>query len=103
MRIEIVVGNIVRQPDVDALVNSANANLRFGPPTARLASKCLEDTGRFSKAKWGLPNVFPYTAQAETCLRAMWTNATRTQKEVSGLQSSCLHKPMLEQESWVLQ
>ena len=27
MRIEIVIGNIVRQPDVDALVNSANENL----------------------------------------------------------------------------
>ena len=26
MRIEIVIGNIVRQPDVDALVNSANEN-----------------------------------------------------------------------------
>lgn len=34
MRIEIVVGNIVRQPDVDALVNSANANLRFGSGVA---------------------------------------------------------------------
>jgi O-acetyl-ADP-ribose deacetylase (regulator of RNase III) len=30
MQIEIVVGNIDHQPDVDALVNSANANLRFG-------------------------------------------------------------------------
>jgi O-acetyl-ADP-ribose deacetylase (regulator of RNase III) len=34
MRIEIVVGNIVRQPDVDALLNSANANLRFGSGVA---------------------------------------------------------------------
>jgi O-acetyl-ADP-ribose deacetylase (regulator of RNase III) len=34
MRIEIVVGNIDRQPDVDALVNSANANLRFGSGVA---------------------------------------------------------------------
>ena len=34
MRIEIVVGNIARQPDVDALVNSANANLRFGSGVA---------------------------------------------------------------------
>jgi O-acetyl-ADP-ribose deacetylase (regulator of RNase III) len=34
MRIEIVIGNIVRQPDVDALVNSANANLRFGSGVA---------------------------------------------------------------------
>ena len=34
MQIEIVVGNIVRQPDVDALVNSANANLRFGSGVA---------------------------------------------------------------------
>ena len=34
MRVEIVVGNIVRQPDVDALVNSANANLRFGSGVA---------------------------------------------------------------------
>ncbi len=34
MQIEIVVGNIVQQPDVDALVNSANANLRFGSGVA---------------------------------------------------------------------
>jgi len=34
MHIEIVIGNIVRQPDVDALVNSANANLRFGSGVA---------------------------------------------------------------------
>ena len=34
MYIEIVIGNIVRQPDVDALVNSANANLRFGSGVA---------------------------------------------------------------------
>jgi len=31
---EIVVGNIVRQQDVDALVNSAHANLRFGSGVA---------------------------------------------------------------------
>ena len=34
MLVEIVVGNIVCQPDVDALVNSANANLRFGSGVA---------------------------------------------------------------------
>jgi O-acetyl-ADP-ribose deacetylase (regulator of RNase III) len=34
MHVEIVVGNIVRQSDVDALVNSANANLRFGSGVA---------------------------------------------------------------------
>jgi O-acetyl-ADP-ribose deacetylase (regulator of RNase III) len=34
VRIEIVIGNIVHQPDVDALVNSANANLRFGSGVA---------------------------------------------------------------------
>jgi O-acetyl-ADP-ribose deacetylase (regulator of RNase III) len=34
VRVEIVVGNIVRQQDVDALVNSANANLRFGSGVA---------------------------------------------------------------------
>ena len=34
MRVEIVVGNIVRQQYVDALVNSANANLRFGSGVA---------------------------------------------------------------------
>jgi O-acetyl-ADP-ribose deacetylase (regulator of RNase III) len=34
MRIEVMVGNIVKQPDVDALVNSANANLRFGSGVA---------------------------------------------------------------------
>jgi O-acetyl-ADP-ribose deacetylase (regulator of RNase III) len=34
MQIEIVIGNIVQQPDVDALLNSANANLRFGSGVA---------------------------------------------------------------------
>jgi O-acetyl-ADP-ribose deacetylase (regulator of RNase III) len=34
MHIEIAVGNVVRQLDVDALVNSANANLRFGSGVA---------------------------------------------------------------------
>lgn len=34
MKIEIVIGNIVQQLDVDALVNSANANLRFGSGVA---------------------------------------------------------------------
>jgi O-acetyl-ADP-ribose deacetylase len=34
MKLEIVIGNIVQQPDVDALVNSANANLRFGSGVA---------------------------------------------------------------------
>jgi O-acetyl-ADP-ribose deacetylase (regulator of RNase III) len=30
MKIEVVIGNIVKQPDVEAIVNSANANLRLG-------------------------------------------------------------------------
>jgi O-acetyl-ADP-ribose deacetylase len=30
MKIEVVIGNIVQQPDAEALVNSANANLRLG-------------------------------------------------------------------------
>lgn len=34
MQVEIVIGNIVRQPDVDALVNSANSNLRLGSGVA---------------------------------------------------------------------
>lgn len=34
MKVEVVVGNIVLQPDVDALVNSANANLRLGSGVA---------------------------------------------------------------------
>ena len=34
MKIEVVVGNIVMQPDVDAVVNSANANLRLGSGVA---------------------------------------------------------------------
>jgi O-acetyl-ADP-ribose deacetylase (regulator of RNase III) len=34
MKIEIVVGNIVAQPDADAIVNSANANLRLGSGVA---------------------------------------------------------------------
>ena len=34
MKIEVVIGNITMQPDVDALVNSANANLRLGSGVA---------------------------------------------------------------------
>lgn len=34
MKIELVLGNIICQPDVDALVNSANANLRLGSGVA---------------------------------------------------------------------
>lgn len=34
MRIEVVLGNIVCQPDVEAVVNSANANLRLGSGVA---------------------------------------------------------------------
>ena len=34
MKIEVVIGNIVNQPDVEAIVNSANANLRFGSGVA---------------------------------------------------------------------
>jgi O-acetyl-ADP-ribose deacetylase (regulator of RNase III) len=34
MKIEVVIGNIVMQPDVEALVNSANANLRLGSGVA---------------------------------------------------------------------
>lgn len=34
MKIEVVVGNIIKQPDVDAVVNSANANLRLGSGVA---------------------------------------------------------------------
>lgn len=34
MKIEVVHGNIVKQPDVEAVVNSANANLRLGSGVA---------------------------------------------------------------------
>ncbi|WP_090140757.1 macro domain-containing protein [Limnohabitans sp. DM1] len=34
MKIKVVVGNIVKQPDVEAVVNSANANLRLGSGVA---------------------------------------------------------------------
>lgn len=34
MKIEVVVGNIVKQPDVEAVVNSANAHLRLGSGVA---------------------------------------------------------------------
>lgn len=34
MKIEVVVGSIVMQPDVDAIVNSANANLHLGSGVA---------------------------------------------------------------------
>lgn len=34
MKIEVVVGDIVMQPDIDAIVNSANANLRLGSGVA---------------------------------------------------------------------
>jgi O-acetyl-ADP-ribose deacetylase (regulator of RNase III) len=38
MKIEIVVGNIVKQPDMEAVVNSANANLRLGSGVAGCSS-----------------------------------------------------------------
>lgn len=34
MKIEIVYGNLIKQPDAEALVNSANANLRLGSGVA---------------------------------------------------------------------
>jgi O-acetyl-ADP-ribose deacetylase (regulator of RNase III) len=34
MKIEVIVGNIVKQADMDAVVNSANANLRLGSGVA---------------------------------------------------------------------
>jgi len=34
MKIEVVIGDIIMQPDVDAVVNSANANLRLGSGVA---------------------------------------------------------------------
>ena len=34
MQIEVIYGNIVKQPDADAIVNSANANLRMGSGVA---------------------------------------------------------------------
>ena len=34
MKIEVVLGNLVKQPDVDAIVNSVNANLRLGSGVA---------------------------------------------------------------------
>ena len=34
MKIEVVHGNLVKQPDVEAVVNSANANLRLGSGVA---------------------------------------------------------------------
>ena len=55
MRIEIVVGNIVHQPDVDALVNSANANLRFGSGVA----------GAISVAAGGVVVVVPVASWAK--------------------------------------
>lgn len=34
MKIEVIYGNIIKQPDAQAIVNSANANLRFGSGVA---------------------------------------------------------------------
>ena len=34
MKIEVVIGNIIKQPDMEAIVNSANANLRMGSGVA---------------------------------------------------------------------
>ncbi len=34
MKVQVLIGNIVKQPDIDAIVNSANANLRMGSGVA---------------------------------------------------------------------
>jgi O-acetyl-ADP-ribose deacetylase (regulator of RNase III) len=34
MKIEVIYGNIIKQPDAQVIVNSANANLRFGSGVA---------------------------------------------------------------------
>ena len=34
MQVEVVVGNIIKQPDLEAVINSANANLRLGSGVA---------------------------------------------------------------------
>jgi O-acetyl-ADP-ribose deacetylase len=34
MKIEVIIGDIVKQPDVEAIVNSANSNLRLGSGVA---------------------------------------------------------------------
>ena len=34
MKFEVVIANIANQPDIEAVVNSANANLRFGSGVA---------------------------------------------------------------------
>lgn len=34
MQIEVIYGNIVKQPDAEAIVNSANTNMRLGSGVA---------------------------------------------------------------------
>jgi O-acetyl-ADP-ribose deacetylase (regulator of RNase III) len=47
MIIKVIYGNIVAQPDAEAVINSANTNLRFGSGVvgACLMSACVRQIG----------------------------------------------------------
>ena len=57
MQIEIIYGNIVKQPDADAIVNSANANLRMG---SGVAGAIHTAAGPSSKSIAGLLRLWPW-------------------------------------------
>jgi O-acetyl-ADP-ribose deacetylase (regulator of RNase III) len=74
MHIEIIYGNIVKQPDADAIVNSANANLRMGSGVAgaihTAAGPKLEEYCRpFAPLALGAGLITPGFRRARLCVK----------------------------------
>ena len=80
MKIEVVIGNIVKQPDVEAIVNSANANLRLGSGVAgaihTAAGKKLEEYCQpFAPLELGAALITP---GSQVVIEGVMTNPLRS-------------------------